>query len=209
MSSMADMTLSEFAESLAAKRSVPAGGSACAYAGALAAALCSMTGSFTAGKERYAAYEQDVRRMIGEADEVSRSLLELADEDGRALVPLLEAYKLPKGDPGRAAEIERAAKAACEVPLEMMRQLCRAIDLLGEMEEKGSVLLRSDVGCGAALAKGALEAAGFNVLVNAKGLEDADFAAAALAERRRMLEGHGAKAASIEARVMRDLERKD
>ena len=41
----------EFAAALAAKESVPGGGGAAAYVGALGVALCSMVGNFTTGKK--------------------------------------------------------------------------------------------------------------------------------------------------------------
>ena len=58
----------------------------------------------------------------------------------------------------------------------MMGQLCRAIELLEEMGDKGSRMLLSDVGCGAMLCRAALEAASLNVFVNTKTLRDRDFA---------------------------------
>ena len=54
---MMDRTCTDFAAVLAAKESVPGGGGAAAYVGALGVALCSMVGTFTTGKKRYAAVE--------------------------------------------------------------------------------------------------------------------------------------------------------
>lgn len=174
---MADTQLSalglgSFADELAARRPVPGGGAAAAYAGALAAALCSMTGEYTLGKARYAAVSDDVRRMLDETRDVRERLVALVDADAAAFEPLSRAYAIPADDPVRPSALEEATRGALAAPLETMRQCCRAVALLEEMGEKGSRMLLSDVGCGAALARAALEAAALNVFVNTRSLAD-------------------------------------
>lgn len=197
-----DESGAEFAADLAAKKSVPGGGGAAAYVGALAAALCSMVGNFTAGKKRYAAYEGDVQRMMAEAEKVRIRLVELVDEDAAAFYPLSKAYAIPKEDPSRAEVLERETKNACQGPVEMMRQICRAIELLEEMGEKGSRMLLSDVGCGALFARAALEAASLNVFVNTKSLKDRAYAESLEAECDKMLAEYCPRAEAVEAKVM-------
>ncbi len=200
--SMMDASCRDFAAQLAAKESVPGGGGAAAYVGALGAALCSMVGNFTTGKKAYAEVEADVQDMIGRADAVRLRLLELVDEDARAFEPLSRAYGIPKDDPTRASVLEEATKAACKPPLEMMRQTCRSIDLLEEMGRKGSKMLLSDVGCGALLARAALEAASINVFVNTKALADRAHAAALESECDIMLATYVPRAEEVAADVM-------
>ena len=173
---LTDRSCAEFASVLAAKESVPGGGGAAALVGALGVALCSMVGNFTTGKKTYAAVENDIQRMLKEATAVRLRLIDLVAEDAEAFYPLSKAYAIPRDDPMRAEVLEEATKAACAAPLEMMRQVCRAIELLEEMGEKGSKMLISDVGCGAALCRAALEAASMNVFVNTKTLSDRAFA---------------------------------
>ena len=173
---LTDRSCESFAEVLAAKESVPGGGGAAALAGALGVALCSMVGNFTTGKKTYAAVEDDVQRMLAEAQDVRLRLIALVEEDAEAFYPLSQAYAIPRDDPKRAEVLEEATKAACLAPVEMMRQICHAIELLEEMGEKGSKMLVSDVGCGATLCRAALEAASMNVFVNTKTLKDRIFA---------------------------------
>lgn len=199
---LVDESCADFAAALAAKRSVPGGGGAAAYAGALAAALCSMVGEFTSGKKRYAAYEEDVRRMLREAEVLRTQLVELVDQDAAAFYPLSQAYAITRDDPSRAATIDEATKAACKAPVAMMERVCRVIDLLGEMEEKGSRMLLSDVGCGASLARAALEAASLNVYVNTKSFQDREFAQVIEQHCDEMLEEYVPRAELIERRVM-------
>lgn len=174
--SLVQIPCAEFVESLAAREPVPGGGGAAAMAGALGAALGAMVGNYTTGKRAYAAVEDDVRRMLDELLDVRMRLVALVDEDAEAFFPLSRAYALPKDDPAREATLEECTKWACSAPLEMMRQCCRAIDLLQEMGDKGSRMLRSDVGCGALLCRAALEAASLNVFVNTRTLRDRAFA---------------------------------
>lgn len=197
-----DLSCSEFARVLAAKEPVPGGGGAAALVGALAAALCSMVGNFTVGKKTYAEVENDIQRMLGEAERIRERFLELSEEDAQAFVPLSRAYALPKEDPERDAILEEATKAACKAPFEMMQECARVIDLLEEMGQKGSKMLLSDVVCGAVLARSALEAASMNVFVNTKSLQDRDYARQLETECRKLLECYVPRASTCAASVM-------
>ncbi len=193
----------DFVSALAAKEPVPGGGGAAALAGAIGVALCSMVGNFTTGKKAYAAVEGDIARMLAEATDVRMRLLQLVEEDAEAFAPLSQAYAIPRDDPSRADVLEEATKWACAAPLEMMRQTCRAIELLEEMGEKGSRMLVSDVGCGAHLCRAALEAASLNVLVNTAVLRDRAFATATEAECDALLAEFVPRAEACAADVMR------
>ena len=184
---MMEKTCTEFADALAAKVSVPGGGGAAAYVGALSVALCNMVGNFTTGKKKYAEYEEDVQRMLAEGDAVRARLLQLVEEDAAAFYPLSQAYGIPKEDPTRDEQLEKCTKDALAGPLEMMRQIAKAIELLEEMNVKGSRMLISDVGCGAACAAAAMQAAALNVFINTKGLRDREFAEKVEAEADELL----------------------
>lgn len=173
---LTERTCADFAALLAAKESVPGGGGAAALVGALGVALGSMVGNFTTGKKRYADVEDDIQRMLAEGEAIRLTLLDLVEQDAAAFYPLSKAYGIPKEDPSRAQVLEDATKNACAAPVEMMRQIAKAIALLEEMGEKGSRMLISDVGCGALLCRAALEAASLNVFVNTKTLADHAFA---------------------------------
>lgn len=199
---MIDRSCEGFAAVLAAKEPVPGGGGAAAYVGALGVALCSMVGNYTSGKKTYAAVEDDVQRMLADAQDVRERLLQLVEDDAAAFYPLSQAYAIPRDDPARADTLEAATKQACAAPVEMMRQICRAIELLEEMGEKGSKMLQSDVGCGALLCRAALEASSINVFVNTKTLRDRTFAEQTEAECDAMLAGYLPRAEACAARVM-------
>ena len=122
-----------------------------------------------------------------EGEEVRARLLELVEEDAAAFFPLSQAYGIPKEDPTRAEVLEKCTKDALQGPLQMMREIARAIELLEEMNVKGSRMLISDVGCGAACAAAAMRAAAMNVFINTKSLQDRDFAQTVEAEADELL----------------------
>ncbi|MFR1190000.1 MAG: cyclodeaminase/cyclohydrolase family protein [Oscillospiraceae bacterium] len=96
------------------------------------------------------------------------------DADAAGFLPLQKAYAIPKTDPGRAARLAAAAQAACAAPLAMLEHCAQVALLLTAALETASPLLRSDVGCAAALCRAAAEAAAMNVFVNTGLLAPAD-----------------------------------
>lgn len=177
----------EFADALAAKMSVPGGGGAAAYVGALGVALGNMTANFTAGKKKYAQYEEDIQRIIAEGDTIRAKLIDLVFEDAEAFEPLSRAYAIPKEDPTHDQVLEEATKNALAAPLQMMREIAKAIELLEELNVKGSKMLISDVACGAVMSAAAMRAAALNVFINTKSLFDRDLAAKLEAEADELL----------------------
>ena len=177
MTKLTENSCTGFAALLASKASVPGGGGAAALAGALGAALCSMVGNFTVGKKKYAAVEEDVKAMLVKLTELRTRLLELVDLDAEAFEPLSRAYAIPKDDPRRAEVLEKASLDACSAPIETAKCCAGVVELLEEMFQKGSVMLISDVGCGALLCRAAMEAAAMNVFINTKTLRNRDTAA--------------------------------
>lgn len=177
MNQLTTLSCTAFSEILAAKTSVPGGGGAAAMTGALGIALCSMVGNFTAGKKKYAAVEEDVRRILAEGEALRNRLMELVDADALGFEPLSRAYSIPKDDPTRAQVMEEATLNACQAPLEIVDCCAKALLLLEEMLEKGSKLLIPDVGCGALLCKAAMESAALSVFVNTGTLKDRETAA--------------------------------
>lgn len=172
MENLTQKSCVDFAGVLASKASVPGGGGAAALAGALGVALCSMVGNFTVGKKKYADVEADVQAMLVKGETLRTRLLELVDADAEAFEPLSRAYAIPKDDPTHDEVLETATLNACAAPVEMVERCAQAIDLLEEMMLKGSKMLISDVGCGALLAKAAMESAAMNVYINTKALKD-------------------------------------
>ena len=173
-----DQTCGAFLDALASRAPTPGGGGASALAGALGAALCTMVGNYTVGKKKYAAVEEDVKALMARAEDIRGRLLAQVDADAAAFEPLSRAYAIPKDDPDREKVMEQCLRDAAAAPMEILRLSCEAIDLHREMLDKGSVMMLSDVGTGAALCWGALYGAWLNVKVNTKSMADRAYAGA-------------------------------
>jgi formiminotetrahydrofolate cyclodeaminase len=111
----AELTVTQLLDSLAARTSAPAGGSAAAVSVALAAALCGMAARFSEASLGSAA---EIARA---ADRLRERALQLADEDASAYAAVLAARRLPTdiGGDERDATLSEAMARAIAVPLEI------------------------------------------------------------------------------------------
>lgn len=176
----ANEALTRYLDDLAAKQETPGGGSVCGLVGSLAAGLGSMVCQYTIGKKKYAAVEEDVRRILADCEAARGELLGMMQEDVVVFqTQMAGAYGMPKDTEqqaaARKAAIEAACKAASGPPMKIARRCRDLLGWLAELGEKGSVLLVSDVGVGVALAKGAFEGACLNVRINLNFINDSDF----------------------------------
>lgn len=200
--SFSNMTIQAFSVMLASKAATPGGGGASALVGAIGTALGSMVGNLTVGKKKYAHVEADIYAAMEKLEAIRADLLELIDRDAEAFEPLSKAYSIPKDAPNRPEIMEAALKAAAAVPMDIMRTVCRAIELHGELCEKGSMLALSDVGVGVTCCRAALVGASLNVFINTKSLSDRTYARDLESEANSMLTKYCALADSISARVI-------
>lgn len=161
-----DLTLSDFTAQLASAQPAPGGGGAAALTGALAASLTAMAANVTAANPRYAERSDALCSLIDACETQRTTLLALIEADAAGFLPLQKAYAIPRTDPDRAAKLAAAAQTACLAPLAMLEHCVQTALLLTAALETASPLLRSDIGCAAALCRAAAEAAAMNVFVN-------------------------------------------
>lgn len=200
--SFIDTSCGDFTAALAAKVSVPGGGGASALAGAVGVALGTMVGNFTVGKKKYAEVEPRILELMDEAEKVRLELLALMDKDAEAFEPLSKAYGIPKDEPGRDEIMEKCLRDAAAVPLAIMELCCKAVVLHKEFAEKGSTLMVSDAGTGAAICLGAIKGAALNVKVNTKLMADKEYAAKLNARVDELMAAHAGMADEIYNTVM-------
>ena len=206
---MTDNTCKEFVAVLASKAPVPGGGGSAALCGAIGTALGNMVGSLTVGKKKYAGVEEEILALKAKCDTLQDELLELVQQDAEAFSPLSEAYRLPaeteEEKQFKADRLEQCSKDACKVPLMIMQKCCEAIELVEIFAEKGSRLAVSDAGCGAAILRGALQAASLNIYINTKNLADRTFAEEVNKQADNMLAVYTARAEQIFEKVRQSL----
>lgn len=183
-----DKKINEFTEVLASKEAVPGGGGASALVGSIGMSLGNMVGSLTTGKKKYADVEEDIQKLMAEGESLRIELLSMMDKDAEAFAPLAKAYGIPKDDPSRDEVMEKALDVACQAPMDIMRTVCKALDVIKEFAAKGSALAISDAGVGAVCCKAALQGASLNVFINTKSMKDRVKAEALEAEANEMLD---------------------
>lgn len=197
-----DKKINEFTEVLASKEAVPGGGGASALVGSIGMALGNMVGSLTTGKKKYADVEEDIQALMTEGENLRIELLSMMDKDAEAFAPLAKAYGIPKDDPSRDEVMEKALDVACQAPMDIMRTVCKALDVIKDFAAKGSALAISDAGVGAVCCKAALQGASLNVFINTKSMKDRTKAEALEAEANAMLDKYCRLADEIYAVVV-------
>ena len=202
---MENTTLQDFVTALASKSPVPGGGGASALIGALSAALCSMVANLTSGKKKYAEYQSDIDRIIGETDRSIHRLLNLIEKDAEVFAPLAEAYGIPKEQSDRDAILENALVNACSVPVEMIKEIGKLVGIIEELSVKGSKLAVSDVGVAACACKAALEGAAMNVYINTKLMKNREYALKINAETALAVGQSGKRCAVVYDEILNEL----
>ncbi|MDW8278008.1 MAG: glutamate formimidoyltransferase [Anaerolineales bacterium] len=195
-----------FLDQLAAATPAPGGGCAAAYAGAMGAALVGMMAGLTLGKKKYAEVQAQAEAIRAEAEHLRAALTAAVQEDSAAFEAVMAAFKLPKDSETqiklREAEIQKATLQAARVPLQVAQMSARVIELAAQIVAIGNLNAISDGASGAAMARAALTAAGYNVRINLNSLSD-DTARSALRQELHQAE---ARAAAAEAQIQHILE---
>jgi formiminotetrahydrofolate cyclodeaminase len=163
-------------EELASEAATPGGGAAAGLAAATGAALISMVGRLTIGKEGFEDVQERMRALVDRADGERETFADLADRDAQAFEAVMDSFRLPKGTEeekaARALRIQEAYGGAAAVPLELAT---RAVDLMETAEDAtamGNPHAASDGYSAGALLYAAALAAMANVRINAAGLKD-------------------------------------
>lgn len=179
-----------FADRVASAEPAPGGGSVSAASGALAAGLVAMVCRLTIGKKKYADVTDEMERILNEAEEARRRLTAMVDDDAAAFDGLMAARKLPKDTEPEIAAREKAmadaTRRAAEVPLAVMQEAVRVLELARVTAEKGNVNSVSDAGVAALMAHTAVLGAGLNVKINLTGFPDETYRESTLARMREL-----------------------
>jgi formiminotetrahydrofolate cyclodeaminase len=143
-------------DAVAARTPAPGGGTAAAWAAALAASLVEMAANFSEGAD--ASFER--------AGRLRTRALELAEVELHAYEPVLEALRLPRENPERAARVDAARTEASRSSLEITRVGAELTELAGELAHTGNPNLSGDALAAALLAEAAAQAAARLVAIN-------------------------------------------
>jgi len=170
-----DSTLA-FIEQVAAATAAPGGGAAAAYTGALGAGLVEMVAGLTLGKKKYAEVEAEMQAIRIQASRLRAELSHGVEDDTAAFEAVLGAYKLPKEteaqQQSRQAAIQVAMRTAAQVPLHAVANAVKVMELAQKCARDGNLNAISDAMSASQLAHAAVNAAGYNVRINLKSLDD-------------------------------------
>jgi formiminotetrahydrofolate cyclodeaminase len=173
---LGEQKLATLLDDVAAATPAPGGGSSAALAGALGAALVEMAASI-AGEQEDASRSRELRG----------GLLELAERELSSYEPVLEARRLPRDDPARAARLDAALVEASVTPLGVAEAAAEVAELGVSVARASSKDVRGDALAGTLLAEAACAAAATLVEINL----ERQLAAPALEQVRGTLERAG------------------
>jgi formiminotetrahydrofolate cyclodeaminase len=198
--------IGEWMDALASKAPVPGGGGASAMGGALAAALGQMVANLTIGKKKFADVEEEIEEYRVVLSGLQADMLRLIERDAEVFAPLAAAYSLPKDTEEQRAEKDRVMEenllAASLVPLEIMEKANAVLEVVDQLEQKGSRMAVSDAGVAAQFARAALNGAVMNVYINTKSMKNRAKAEELNAKARKLVEIGVSQADAIYARVL-------
>jgi glutamate formiminotransferase/formiminotetrahydrofolate cyclodeaminase len=164
----------------ASESPAPGGGSISAYMGALGVALGTMVANLSGHKRGWDDRWKEFSDWAEKGKIIQNDLLQLVDEDTAAFNRIIEAYALPKKSEEekdlRNIAVQEATKNAILVPFKVMETAFSGFGLIREMVEKGNPNSITDAGVGALALRSCIKGAFLNVRINAKGLQDKDFA---------------------------------
>jgi formiminotetrahydrofolate cyclodeaminase len=204
---LVDQSVRDLLAAFSSSDPTPGGGSASALGSAVGASLLLMV----AGLPKTRRGSEDDRAALASAATslagVRQQLTDAIDGDTAVYDQVVAAYKLPKTSgeeqQARNGAIQRALRAATDVPLGVMRLSARALDQAQTIAAHGHRAAASDVGVAVALLRAGLHGARLNIEINAGSLSDAAYVAEVSAEAARLSQRAGMAAEAAEA-LLRD-----
>ena len=168
-------TIGGYLDALASNAPAPGGGSSAALSGAMGAALVSMVANLTAGREKYAAYQELVSATLNRTSTLIHELTECVQKDMKAFDGVMAAYRLPKASPERSQAIQEACKAATAAPVETAEKSLEVMRLAEGLLHKSNVTAACDLSAAALEARAGILIAIENVNVNLAAIHDTEY----------------------------------
>jgi glutamate formiminotransferase/formiminotetrahydrofolate cyclodeaminase len=169
-------TVEALAGNVSSATPAPGGGSVAALCGSLSAALTAMVAGISYEHKGFESRRESLAQLGAEAQSLCTEMLAAMDEDTAAFNRLMEANRRPRATEqdrlAREEAIREATRGAIDVPLAVMKQALRALELAELIARQGAQTALSDAGVAALAAAAAVEGAYYNVRINLRGLAD-------------------------------------
>ncbi|HEY2460193.1 MAG TPA: glutamate formimidoyltransferase [Candidatus Acidoferrum sp.] len=168
-----------FLDAVATPTATPGGGSAAAFAAALAGALGQMVTGLSRKKKSQAAHVDQLSSAVDEMRRATDDLTHAIDKDAASYDAVMAAYKLPKGDAGetrqREEAIQSATRGASEVPLQVAQRAIALFERLGQLTPVVAASMQSDLDVARLMASAGARGALANVEINLDAITDAAY----------------------------------
>jgi formiminotetrahydrofolate cyclodeaminase len=200
-----DKSLRELLAAFSSPDPTPGGGSAAALASAVGASLLAMVAGLAKTRTGTDADRAALAAAASALARVRQELAEAIDADTAAYDQVVGAYKRPKGtaeeQAARKAAIERALRAATDVPLGVMQLSAAALAQAKTVAAHGHRAAASDVGVAVALLRAGVRGARLNIEINVGGVSDAAYVDTVTKETIRVSDEAGRAADETDALV--------
>ena len=147
----------------------------------MGAALTAMVCELTLGKEKYAAYREEIAAIRDKAETLREKLLQAMDEDTEAFLQVSRAFAMAKATDeekaARSAAIQKGLAQCTETPLHVMELAADTLVMTASLPGRFNESAASDLGVAALSLRACVRGAWLNVLINVESLKDKDLAA--------------------------------
>ena len=178
--SLVQLSIDDLLRRFSSSDPTPGGGSASAVASAIGASLLMMVAALPKTRSGSDDDRAALARAASALPAIRERLAAAIDEDTAAYDGVVAAYKLPEGSDAeqaaRKAAIQRALRAATEVPLRVVRLSADALAHAAAIAAHGHRAAASDIGVAVALLRAGAHGARLNVDINVGSLADAAYA---------------------------------
>ncbi|WNZ95147.1 cyclodeaminase/cyclohydrolase family protein [Streptococcus iniae] len=207
---LVDLTLTDFAQVLGSDAPAPGGGSVTKhYQQANGISLTKMVCELTIGKKKYEEFQDVIKGVHQEAQELQTELLVAIDKDTEAFNLVSAVFDLPKETDDDKAKrrkaMQNALKEATKSPFSMMKKILTALETTEKAVGKSNTNVASDLGVAALNLKAGLQGAWLNVLINLSGIKDEAFVSEYRDNGQKLLEKGSQLADSIYSDVLKRL----
>src|SRR5262245_23372924 len=183
---LVDKSVRELLNAFSSSDPTPGGGSASALASSIGASLLMMVAALPKTRSNTDEERSALHGATTVLTGLRQQLAEAVDADTGAYDQVVAAYKLPKATPpeqdARKAAIQRALRAATDVPLGVLRLSIEALGQAAIVAANGHQAAASDAGVATALLVAGATGARLNVETNLDGITDTAYADAVRAE---------------------------
>jgi len=138
-----------------------------------------MVANLTISKKGYEVTKEQMKGIAKDAAEYRNELIQYIDRDSDAYNDVLTAFKLPKGNKQeenkRKQAVQDAFKNAALVPLDVVKNAFKIIELAEKVVKHGNKNAITDGAVAVMMARTAVLSALYNVKINLSSIKDVDF----------------------------------